>query len=307
MKEWTTLLESLTTYLLWEQERGVRVAEVDPATMRELSAAGKAGPVRPPVPAAAVASTGASVFVAAVAPPPVGMPVVPPGGAAVPAARVPPIAFTPPVTGDMTPALPVETPENRQAALDLLVTKIASCRQCPLCEQRTQTVPGQGKTLSPDILFLGDAPAAEDDREGAAFRGASGELLTRMIEAMGYTRDEVFLTTLCKCHPPANRQVTAAEMQSCLPYLRAQLAAIRPRTLVALGASVVTGLLMESSSNISRLRGVWTTFQGIPLMPTFHPARLLRYPDSKKDAWLDLQKVLKHLGRPIPPPKKKSA
>jgi DNA polymerase len=191
------------------------------------------------------------------------------------------------------------TPENRQATLSIVTTKIAACRLCPLCEKRTQTVPGQGNTLSPDIMFVGEAASADDDRQGQPFLGASGELLTRMIMAMGYTREDVFITTICKCHPPENRQPSLVEMQACLPYLRTQITAIQPRVLVALGATAVKGLL-DASTGISRFRGVWTTFQGVPLMPTYHPSHLLRYPDTKKDAWDDLKKVLQRLGKPVP-------
>jgi uracil-DNA glycosylase family 4 len=280
MKEWTTLLDDLTAYLRWEQECGVRTEEMDPATLRDLSTPAKAAPHKPVAPSA-----------------PASAPVTP---RATPSPAKPPaMAFTLPVNQEPVAERPAETAENRQANLSILTTKIAVCRLCPLCEKRTQTVPGEGKTLAPDILFIGEAASADDDRQGQPFLGASGELLTRMITAMGYSREEVFITTICKCHPPESRHPTLAEMQACLPYLCAQISAIRPRVLVALGATTVKGLL-DASTGVSRLRGVWTTFQGIPMMPTYHPSHLLRYPDTKKDAWEDLKKVLHRLGRPVP-------
>ena len=116
---------------------------------------------------------------------------------------------------------------------------------------------------------------------------------------MGYTRDEVFIANVCKCRPPGNRPPALEEMQACLPYLQKQIAAIRPKTIVALGATAVKGLL-ESNSGISKLRGTWTIYANIPLMPTYHPAYLLRFPPAKKDAWEDLKKVLAKLGKPVP-------
>jgi len=167
-------------------------------------------------------------------------------------------------------------------------------------------VPGQGNLLSPDIMFIGEAPGADEDRQGLAFVGLAGQLLTKMIAAMGYARDEVFIANICKCRPPQNRQPALTEMQACLPYLRAQIAIVRPRAIVALGATAVKGLL-DSSAGISRLRGTWTAYMGIPLMPTYHPAYLLRVPPAKHEAWDDLKKVLQRLGRPVPDTKKPAA
>ncbi len=192
-----------------------------------------------------------------------------------------------------------DVPEARQAALAVIAQQVAGCRSCVLCEKRTQGVPGQGNPISPDVMFIGEAPGAEEDKQGLAFVGAAGQLLTKMIAAMGYTRDEVFIANICKCRPPDNRPPALDEMQACLPYLRAQIAAIRPKIIVALGATAVKGLL-QSSAGISRLRGTWTSYAGVPLMPTYHPAYLLRYPLAKKDAWNDLKMVLQRLGKPVP-------
>jgi DNA polymerase len=190
---------------------------------------------------------------------------------------------------------------DRQAGLDKIASTVAACQRCPLGQSRMRTVPGQGNPCSPEILFIGDAPGTEEDSQGLAFVGEAGQLLTKMINAMGFTREQVFITNICKCRPPGNRHPTLDEMQACLPYLHAQLAIIRPKTIVALGASAVNGLL-DTQAGMTRLRGQWTRYGDAPLMPTFHPTYLLRFPVTKKDSWGDLKAVLKHLGRQVPAP-----
>jgi DNA polymerase len=149
-------------------------------------------------------------------------------------------------------------------------------------------------------MFVGEGPGEEEDRQGLAFVGAAGQLLTKMIEAMGLTREEVFIGNIVKCRPPNNRQPTAEEMQTCIPYLERQIEILKPRIIVALGATAMKGL-MRVETGITRLRGTWMSYRGIDLMPTFHPAYLLRYPPAKHDAWKDLQDVLARLGRRPPP------
>ena len=195
--------------------------------------------------------------------------------------------------------------EEVAAELARLAGDIASCRKCLLCRERTNTVPGQGNPSAPDVMFIGEAPGADEDRQGLAFVGRAGQLLTQMIGAMGYSRDEVFIANICKCRPPGNRAPTAEEMEACIPFLKDQIRVIRPKTIVAMGNTAILGLL--GTTGISRLRGVWTTFEGIPLMPTFHPSYLLRFPTTKRDAWNDLKKVLKHLGRTVPRPAAKDS
>ncbi len=175
----------------------------------------------------------------------------------------------------------------------------AACRRCGLYKGRKRVVPGQGRIDNPDVMFIGEAPGADEDREGVAFIGRAGQLLTKMIAAMGYTRDEVFIANICKCRPPGNRTPTQDEMRVCLPFLQEQIAIVRPRVIVAMGNTAILGLL--GSSGITRLRGKWTVFEGIPLMPTYHPAYLLRFPALKRDAWEDLKKVLHRLDRVVPP------
>lgn len=198
------------------------------------------------------------------------------------------------------PRLPEGTTVEME--LDKLARGIAECRKCPLHQTRTNTVPGQGNGRRPEVMFVGEAPGADEDEQGLAFVGRAGQLLTKMIEAMGFTRDEVFIANIAKCRPPDNRPPTPEEMETCIPYLKQQIALIQPRVIVALGATAVQGLINQTG--ISKLRGNWVAYEGIDLMPTFHPAYLLRNPPAKKEVWTDLQAVLKRLGRTPPPVKK---
>jgi len=184
------------------------------------------------------------------------------------------------------------------AAMQRLAGEVAACRICVLHAKRTHTVPGQGN-LRPQVMFVGEAPGADEDAQGLAFVGRSGQLLTQMIIAMGFTREQVFIANICKCRPPDNRQPLPEEMTACLPFLRRQIAALRPTLIVALGATAVKGLL-HTAQGITKLRGTWCDFDGIPVMPTYHPAYLLRNPPAKHEAWADLQAVLKRLGRAAP-------
>jgi uracil-DNA glycosylase family 4 len=182
--------------------------------------------------------------------------------------------------------------DDLQAVSDI----ISKCTKCSLSETRTHTVPGQGNP-TPEILFIGEAPGADEDKQGLAFVGRAGQLLTKMIIAMGLTRDEVFIANILKCRPPENRKPTPEEIALCLPYLKKQIALLKPKVIIALGATSVHGLLNDATP-ISKIRGKWMEFEGIKLMPTFHPSYLLRNPPgAKKHVWDDLQEVLKVLGR----------
>ena len=203
--------------------------------------------------------------------------------------------------------IPVMPPSKKKPAgavdsgLASIASEIARCTKCPLHRTRTNTVPGQGSP-HPEVMFIGEAPGADEDEQGLAFVGRAGQLLTKMVEAMGFTRDEVFIANILKCRPPANRQPTPEEMAVCIPFLKQQIALVQPKVIVALGAVSVLGLL--DMTGITKLRGTWQKFEGIDVMPTFHPAYLLRNPPSKKEAWADLLSVLKRLGRTAPPVKK---
>ena len=211
-----------------------------------------------------------------------------------------PLADTSPPPAPVEHVRRVRLPEEEvKTGLDAVAKKARACRLCDLHKERTQAVPGQGNP-APDILFIGEAPGADEDEQGLAFVGAAGQLLTRMIVAMGYTRDEVFIANIAKCRPPKNRQPLPEEMAACLPYLKEQIRLLAPKTIVALGATAVKGLL-NPDEGITKLRGKWRTFEGIPLMPTFHPAYLLRNPPAKHEVWADLRAVLTRLGRRPPP------
>ena len=199
---------------------------------------------------------------------------------------------------------PVPIPGDFQS-LEAIAAHIAHCRVCPLGKTRNRPVPGEGKADRPDILFVGEGPGADEDAQGRPFVGRAGKLLDKMIEAMGYRRDEVFIANVVKCRPPGNRTPHPEEMAACLPYLRQQIGLIRPRVIVGLGATAIRGLLGKTTG-ISRMRGTWQEYEGVKLMPTFHPSYLLRDPSKKKEVWSDLKQVLKELGREPPARKKKT-
>jgi DNA polymerase len=145
------------------------------------------------------------------------------------------------------------------------------------------------------LMFIGEGPGREEDEQGVPFVGPAGKLLTRMIAAMQFERSEVYIANIVKCRPPRNRNPEDTEAEACLPYLRRQIALVKPEVIVLLGAVPLRHLLGESG--INRLHGRWYEFEGIPVMPTFHPAYLLRVDQRKRDAWEDLKKVMERLGK----------
>ncbi len=183
--------------------------------------------------------------------------------------------------------------------LESLAAEVAACHACELADTRTNTVPGEG-TLKPEIMFIGEGPGADEDEQGRPFVGRSGQLLTKMILAMGCTREQVFIGNIVKCRPPGNRAPTPEEMAGCIPYLKRQIAVIRPKLIVCLGATAAKGLVQEKLP-IGKTRGHWREFEGIPVMLTFHPAYLLRDGSKKKYTWEDLKAVLARLGKTPPP------
>jgi len=189
-------------------------------------------------------------------------------------------------------------------ALEEVAAEIAQCARCELHSGRTNTVPGAG-CASPDIMFVGEGPGRDEDLQGLPFVGPAGGLLTRMIKAMGFSREEVFIGNIVKCRPPNNRAPLPDEMATCMPYLKRQIAALKPKVIVALGGTAAKGLL-STDEGITRMRGRWRCFEDIDVMPTFHPAYLLRGGNEKYwDVWEDLCAVLERLGRPIPEQKRK--
>lgn len=197
---------------------------------------------------------------------------------------------------------------DRASALAILdAEQVKDCRKCGLCETRTQTVFGSGSAAA-RLVFVGEAPGFEEDRQGQPFVGRAGELLTRMIAAMGLTRDQVYICNVLKCRPPGNRDPAADEIAACSGHLFEQLSIIRPEVIVALGAPAARTLL-NTGESIGRLRGRFHDFhvsgsalvgEPVPLMPTYHPAYLLRSPDQKNKTWADLQMVMRRLGLPMP-------
>jgi uracil-DNA glycosylase family 4 len=181
------------------------------------------------------------------------------------------------------------------AGLKLLRDDIGDCQRCKLAGGRRNLVYGVGNPDA-ELVFVGEAPGADEDAQGEPFVGKAGQLLTKMIEAMGYRRQDVYICNVLKCRPPGNRNPEPDEVSSCEPFLKRQLAAIRPRMIVALGKFAAQCLLRDETP-ISRLRGSFRSYEGIPLMPTFHPAYLLRDPSKKKIAWEDLKAVNAALAR----------
>ena len=187
------------------------------------------------------------------------------------------------------------TPAGAGDALRAIRADLGECTRCKLHGGRTHIVFGVGDPAA-QLMFVGEGPGADEDQQGEPFVGRAGQLLTKMIEAMGFARSDVYIANVVKCRPPGNRDPEPDEIESCEPFLKAQIAAIRPRVIVALGRFAVQTLLHDATP-ISRLRGKWREYEGVKLMPTFHPAYLLRSPAEKKPAWEDLQQVMKEFGK----------
>ena len=184
--------------------------------------------------------------------------------------------------------------------------RVSGCTKCPhLASSRTQTVFGVGNADA-DLMFVGEAPGADEDAQGEPFVGRAGQLLTRIIKAMGFAREDVYIANVLKCRPDTpgssygNRPPTPKEMQTCRPYLMEQIDIIQPKVIVALGAVAVEGLL-GTRAPMRELRGRWNSFNGTPLMITYHPAYLLRNqsPSEKRKVWEDMMQVLERLEKPI--------
>ena len=283
--QYQELLQATMDHLEELKREGNRYVALDPARLAELSGKKAAEPVakasRTPVAAAAPSR----LVVSAAAP----------ASSLVPVSTAPAYA-TSELSGD-----------EKRAAMDALRVKAECCVLCPsLAASRTKVVFGVGDFLSP-LLFVGEAPGAEEDKVGEPFVGQAGELLTKIIQAMGFSRQTIYIANVLKCRPDTpgqsagNRKPTAQEMQTCLPYLQEQIEIMRPRVLVALGATALEGLFGKTALGITKLRGTWMEYRGIPVMPTYHPAYLLRNQliSVKREVWEDMLKVLERLGSPI--------
>jgi uracil-DNA glycosylase len=195
---------------------------------------------------------------------------------------------------------------DKAAALAALRERALTCTRCPhLAATRQHVVFGVG---SPDaeLMFVGEAPGADEDIQGEPFVGRAGELLTKIIEAMGLSREKVYIANILKCRPDmpseasGNRKPTSEEMQTCIPYLHEQIDILKPKLLVGLGGTALQGLL-GANTFITKVRGTWQTYRGIPLMPTFHPSYVLRNQSAatKRQVWEDMLQVMERLGLPI--------
>jgi DNA polymerase len=197
--------------------------------------------------------------------------------------------------------LPVlNTRRDVEAELRAIREDIGDCTRCVLHKGRKNLVFGVGNPHA-DLMFVGEGPGADEDAKGEPFVGRAGQLLNKMIEAMGLKREEVYIANVVKCRPPDNRTPERDEMETCSPFLLRQIAAIQPKVIVALGATA-TKALLNVNEPMSALRGRWHDFRGTRLVATYHPAYLLRDPRQKAEAWKDLQLAMKELG--LKPPEK---
>ena len=269
------LLDATIQHLEGLKARGVRHVPVSPETLRALA-----------LPAKSVQFSVSSVQ---------------------PAIPVPPAAVknNPPVVVS-APKPPEPKTENlKLETFNALRERALACVKCPhLASSRKNVVFGVGN-IDAELMFVGEAPGADEDAQGEPFVGKAGELLTKIITATGLRRADVYIANILKCRPDTpgqnagNRKPTAEEMQMCIPYLHEQIDLIQPKVLVALGGTAVEGLL--NLSGITKLRGQWQTYRGIPLMPTFHPSYLLRNQAmaEKRRVWEDMLQVMEKLGMPI--------
>lgn len=269
--ELASLAAELRNHVLWMRDSGVKLVTrpgAPPPPMVAARSGEPAGRARP-------AFLDANAARPRPAPPPAPRPVT-----------------AAPIPAEARPAAP--TADERALRLKQIRDELGDCRRCPLSATRRSLVFGEGNPNA-ELVFLGDAPGEEEDRTGLPFTGPAGDLLTKMIEAMGFTRADVYLCHLVKCRP-AGEHPQAAELEHCRPFVEQQLRAIRPKVVVALGAVAVRSLL-RTEGNVAALRGTWQRWEGIDVMPTFHPGRLLRVPADKRPAWEDLKLVLARLGR----------
>ena len=170
-----------------------------------------------------------------------------------------------------------------------LTEEITNCQKCRLCAARTHAVPGEGNPHA-RLMFIGEGPGRDEDQTGRPFVGRAGQLLDKMIGAIGLSREEVYIANVVKCRPPQNRAPEMDEVAACMPYLRAQVGLIRPQVIVLLGSSAL-GAILGPDHRITRERGAWIERKGVWFMPTFHPAALLRDESKKRPVWEDLKKV----------------
>jgi len=223
-----------------------------------------------------------------------------PAPAYVPAAEVKPSKTIEPMRKE-TVSAPVEKLNVADMPYEALEKKAAACTLCRLHKSRSKPVFGDG-SVKAELMFIGEGPGKDEDEQGIPFVGKAGQLLDKMIDAMQFTRREVYIANIVKCRPPENRAPMDDEAEQCLPYLLRQVEIIQPKVIVLLGAVPLKYVL--GLEGITKIRGNWKEFKGIRVMPTLHPAYLLRKPEAKKDAWDDLQKVMVVFGKKYKGPAK---
>lgn len=216
-----------------------------------------------------------------------------------PAPSIGPTSTVAEATTSPEAAAPVaREPDDKLRRLEILAAEAAACRACVLHEKRKQSVFARGNPDA-ELVFVGEGPGQEEDLKGLPFVGPAGQLLDRMIAAMGYARDEVYICNVVKCRPPENRTPRAEEAIACARFLVPQLELVAPRVIVALGRCAAEHLQVAREGG-GAWRGRWGAFRGVPVMPTYHPAYLLRSPEQKRVVWQDLQAALARLGRTPP-------
>ena len=291
--------EQIAAHLAYYRALGVSGVSRDPAWRDRPAAAGgdrgagtSPGPAAPaasdPVPAAPAASDPAqtvSAPVSALADPAPADPI-----RSDPAPPIPAPIAAPQAASFLDEPVPV--PEGATAAerIDAIRAELGDCTRCKLHGGRTHLVYGVGNPDA-DLMFVGEAPGRDEDQQGEPFVGRAGQLLTRIIEAIDLRREDVYIANVIKCRPPGNRNPEPDEIETCRPYLFAQIDAIGPRVIVALGSFAVKTLLDDETIAISKARGQVYACRGAHLIPTFHPAYLLRSPDRKRDVWEDMKRV----------------
>jgi DNA polymerase len=197
---------------------------------------------------------------------------------------------TPPLFGDFKQTLPEQNETIEDIRLD-----IGNCVRCPLHEGRTKIVHTTGN-FKADLMFVGEAPGANEDAEGVPFVGRAGELLNKIIQSIGLKREDVLVGNVNRCRPPGNRTPTLPEAHTCRPFLKREIAIVRPKVIVVLG-NTATQNLLDTKVGITKLRGEFQDYFGISVMPTFHPAYLLRDPSKKREVWEDMKKVRDFLNK----------
>jgi DNA polymerase len=305
MSAYVQLLDAAIRDLEARKAAGERFITVAPATLTALAAPANAPAPARPTPAPAARAGGL--------PPPSAAPATSARAPLFPAVQPAPARPTlaAPVAPALAPKLNLSAPE-RAAAFAALRERVLACAKCPhLASSRQTVVFGVG---NPDaqLMFVGEAPGVDEDRQGEPFVGAAGQLLDKIIVATGLTRPSVYIANVLKCRPDTpgqsygNRPPRLDEMGTCLPYLLEQIQLIQPRVIVALGGTAVSGLFGQAEVRITRLRGSWMDFHGTPVMPTFHPSYVLRAepgPDkgraTKRQVWEDMLKVMERLEMPI--------